>query len=84
VYLGYPHLISQDKGNKFTSNIWSYHKLIDSLMNKLHEHGVNAHLLVEYNTSRFCAYHGVKVERKPRGVINCPLGHKLHSDVMRI
>jgi putative transposase len=23
----------------------------------------------------------VKVERKPRGIINCPLGHKLHSDV---
>ncbi|TRM80521.1 transposase, partial [Sulfolobus sp. D5] len=23
----------------------------------------------------------VKIERKPRRVINCPLGHKLHNDV---
>ena len=23
----------------------------------------------------------VEVERKPRGAINCPLGHRLHSDL---
>ncbi len=51
------------------------------MMNKLHERGVNTCLLVEYNTSRFCAYHGVKVERKPRGAITCPQRLKLHSDV---
>ncbi|AOL17487.1 hypothetical protein BFU36_13060 [Sulfolobus sp. A20] len=38
-------------------------------------------LVVEYNTSKLCAFHGVKIERKPKIVINCPLGHKLHSDV---
>jgi putative transposase len=84
VYLGYPYFISQDKGNKFTVNMWSYRKLIDAIVNKLHEYGIITYLVVEYNTSRFCAYHGVKVERKPRGVINCPFahkGHKLHSDV---
>ena len=37
--------------------------------------------VVEYNTSKYCAYHGVEVTRNPRGVISCPLGHKLHSDL---
>ncbi len=50
-------------------------------MNKLYEYGIRTFLVVEYNTSRFCAYHDVKVDREPRGVINCPFGHKLHSDV---
>jgi len=81
VYLGYFYFISQDKGNKFTSSIWSYRKLIDAIVNKLYEYGIKTYLVVEYNTSRFCAYHGVKVDRKTRGVINCPFGHKLHSDV---
>jgi putative transposase len=81
VYLGYPNFISQDKGNKFTSNIWSYRKLIDALTNKLYEYGIITYLVIEYNTSRLCAYHGVKVDRRPRGVVNCPFGHKLHSDV---
>ncbi len=75
------HFISQDKRNKFTSNIWSYRKLIDAIVNKLYEYGIKTYLVVEYNTSRFCAYHGVKVDRKTRGVVNCPFGHKLHSDV---
>ncbi|MFP3483270.1 MAG: transposase, partial [Caldivirga sp.] len=29
----------------------------------------------------YCAYHGVEVKRHPRGVVNCPKGHKLHSDL---
>ncbi|TRN03990.1 transposase, partial [Sulfolobus sp. F1] len=31
--------------------------------------------------SKLCSFHDVEVVRKPRGVINCPLGHKLHGDV---
>ncbi len=62
-------------------NIWSYRKLIDAIVNKLYEYGIKTYLVVEYNTSRFCAYHDVEVERNPRGVINCPRHHKLHSDV---
>ncbi|QKQ99885.1 transposase [Metallosphaera tengchongensis] len=81
VYLGYPYSISQDKGNKFTSNIWSYRKLVEAITDKLHEYGIKAYLTVEYNTSRLCALHGVVVERKPRGVVSCPLGHRLHSDI---
>jgi len=37
--------------------------------------------VVEYNTSRVCAYHNVEVKRFPRGVVHCPKGHKLHSDL---
>ncbi|AAY79910.1 transposase [Sulfolobus acidocaldarius] len=72
VYLGYPYFISQDKGNKFTVNIWSYRKLIEAIMNKLHEYGIKTFLVVEYNTSRYCAYHDVEVVRKPRGLTSSP------------
>ncbi|MFP3204973.1 MAG: hypothetical protein RXS23_06050 [Metallosphaera yellowstonensis] len=30
------------------------------------------HEVVEYNTSRRCAYHDVHVERSLRGVVHCP------------
>jgi putative transposase len=42
---------------------------------------MNVFEVVEYNTSKYCAYHGVEVKRYPRGVISCPKGHKLHSDL---
>ncbi|MCI2414102.1 MAG: transposase [Candidatus Aramenus sp.] len=60
---------------------------VGALANKFYEHGVKTYLVVEYNTSRFCAYHNVKVGRNPRSVVNChfgrncPFGRKLHSDV---
>jgi putative transposase len=49
-------------------------------VNKLYD-GINTYLVVEYNTSRFCAYHGAEVDRRPRGVVNCPFGRKLHTNV---
>jgi putative transposase len=48
---------------------------------KAQEYGMKVFLVVEYNTSKYCAYHGVEVKRQPRGVINCPMGHKLHADL---
>jgi len=81
IYLGYPFNIAQDKGNKFTVNMWSYRKLMDAIELKVQEYGMKVFEVVEYNTSRYCAYHGVEVERRPRGVVSCPLGHKLHSDL---
>jgi putative transposase len=30
---------------------------------------------------KYCAYHNVEVSRMPRGVVTCPKGHKLHSDL---
>ena len=81
IYLGYPFNIAQDKGNKFTVNLWSYRELMNIIELKAQEYGIRVFEVIEYNTSRICAYHGVEVERGPRGVVNCPLGHKLHSDL---
>jgi len=36
---------------------------------------------LEDGTSRVCAYHGCEVVREPRGLVRCPCGHALHSDV---
>jgi len=81
IYLGYPLNIAQQKGNKFTVNMWSYRKLMEAIELKAQEYGMRVFEVVEYNTSKYCAFHGVEVKRKPRGVIHCPKGHKLHSDL---
>jgi len=81
IYLGYPFNIAQQKGNKFTSNMWSYRKLIEIIELKAQEYGIRVFEVVEYNTSHVCAYHNIEVKRKPRGVVHCPFGHKLHSDL---
>jgi transposase len=81
IYLGYPLNIAQQKGNKFNTNMWSYRKLMEAIELKAQEYGIRVFEVVEYNTSRVCAYHNVEVKRKPRGVIHCPFGHKLHSDL---
>ncbi|MGC8949332.1 MAG: zinc ribbon domain-containing protein, partial [Thermoprotei archaeon] len=81
IYLGYPYDIAQEKGNKFTVNLWSYRKLMDVIELEAQEYGMKVYEVVEYNTSGVCAYHGVEVKRHPRGVISCPFNHKLHSDL---
>jgi len=81
IYMGYPFNIAQDKGNKFTANMWSYRKLMDAIELKAQEYGMKVFEVVEYGTSRYCAYHSVKVKRHPRGAVSCPEGHKLHSDL---
>ncbi len=81
IYLGYPFNIVQERGNKFTVNMWSYRKLMEAIELKAQEYGIRVFIVIEYNTSRYCAYHNVEVKRQPRGVIHCPKGHKLHSDL---
>jgi putative transposase len=81
IYLGYPRDIAQDRGNKLTSNMWSYNKLMRAIELKAQEYGIRVYEVVEYNTSNHCAIHGAKVTRSPRGVVTCPLGHRLHSDL---
>ena len=81
IYLGYLFNIAQDRGNEFTSNLWFYRELMDLIELKAQEYGMKAFEVVEYNTSKYCAYHDVEVKRSPRGVISCPKGHKLHSDL---
>ena len=81
IYIGYPYNISQNKGNKYTVNVWSYRKLIHVIELKAQEYGMKVYEVVEYNTSRLCAFHDVVVKRNPRGVVTCPLNHRLHSDL---
>ena len=81
IYLGYPYNIAQDEGNKFTVNMWLYRMLMNAIELKAQEYGMKVYEVVEYNTSKYCAYHNVEVSRRPRGVVTCPKGHKLHSDL---
>jgi len=81
IYLGYPRDIAQDRGNKLTSNMWRYRELMRAIELKAQEYGIRVYEVVEYNTSNHCAVHGAKVTRGPRGVVTCPLGHRLHSDL---
>jgi len=81
IYLGYPFNIAQERGNKFTVNMWTYRKLMEAIELKAQEYGIKVFIVIEYNTSRYCAYHNVEVKRHPRGVVSCPFGHKLHSDL---
>jgi transposase len=63
IYLGYPFNIAQEKGNKFTVNMWSYRKLINAIELKAQEYGIKVYEVIEYNTSRYCAYHNLEVKR---------------------
>jgi len=63
IYLGYPFDIAQEKGNKFTVNVWSYRKLMDTIELKAQEYGIKVFEAVKYNTSKYCAYHNVEVEK---------------------
>jgi len=81
IYLGYPHDIAQERGNKLTSNLWTYRRLMDAIELKAQEYGIRVYEVEEYSTSNRCAIHGTKVARGPRGVVRCPLGHRLHSDL---
>nr|WP_281086580.1 zinc ribbon domain-containing protein [Caldisphaera lagunensis] len=61
--------------------MWSYSKLFKALLLKAQDYGIKVLKVIEYNTSRVCAFHNVEVERKPQGIITCKMGHKLHSDL---
>jgi putative transposase len=81
VFIGHPLGIAQNKAGKGNTNLWSYKKLIDRLATTLENHGIAVFLINEDNTSKKCAWHRVEVERKPRGLVHCSLGHTVHSDV---
>ncbi|MFP3229101.1 MAG: transposase [Nitrososphaeria archaeon] len=81
IYLGYPHDIARDRGNKLTSNMWTYRKLMDAIELKAQEYGIRVYEVLEYSTSNRCAIHDAEATRGPRGVVTCPLGHRLHSDL---
>jgi len=81
VFIGYPWNISQKKGNKGNTNLWGYGKLVIRLALTLENYGIAAFAVNEDNTSKKCAYHNIDIKREPRGLIRCPHGHTIHSDV---
>jgi putative transposase len=81
LYIGYPLNIARQKGNKLVTNLWSYRKLMEAIELKAQEYGIRVYEVAEYNTSRVCATHGTEAVRATRGVVACPVGHKLHADL---
>jgi putative transposase len=81
VFIGYPWDISQEKPGKGNTNMWSQRKLMLRLATTLENAGIPVFAVSEDGTSRKCAYHKVEVQRKPRGLVTCPHGHTLHSDI---
>jgi putative transposase len=79
--LGYPLGIAQDRPGKGNSNLWSYRKLEMRLATTAENFGIPAFEIPEDNTSKTCARHGCEVQRGPRGLVRCPHGHTMHSDI---
>lgn len=55
IYSGYPpYNIAQERGSKFTVNLWSYRELMDAIELKAREYGMEVFEVVEYNTKILC------------------------------
>jgi putative transposase len=81
VFIGGLRGLAHDKPGKGHSNMWSYRKLKLRLATTLENHGIAAFEIPEDGTSKKCARHGCEVQRKPRGLVRCPLGHVMHADL---
>jgi len=81
VLIGYPWGISQEKPGKGNTNMWSQRRQLLRLAITFENAGIPAFAVSEDGTSRECAYHGCEVVRKPRGLVTCPYGHTMHSDI---
>jgi putative transposase len=79
--LGYPRGIAQDKPGKGNTNVWSYRRLERRIAVAAENRGLPVFKVPEDNTSKKCARHGCEVVRKPRGLVWCPHGHAMHSDL---
>jgi len=81
VFIGGLRGIAHDKPGKGNSNMWSYRRLKQRLATTLENHGIPAFEIPEDGTSKKCARHGCEVQRGPRGLVRCPHGHVMHSDL---
>jgi putative transposase len=79
--LGYPRGVAQDKPGKGNSNVWSYRRLEQRIAVTAENRGIPAFEIPEDGTSKKCARHGCEVVRGPRGLVKCPYGHAMHSDI---
>jgi putative transposase len=81
IYVGYPHNITKDKPYEYNVSFWSYWKLMERIAITAENYGIAVYALDESGTSKHCAYHGIEGQRSPRGLLHCPMGHTIHSDV---
>jgi putative transposase len=81
VFIGHPWGIAQDKPGKGNTNMWGYRRLMLRHATTLENHGIAAFAVREDGTSKTCAWHGCEIQRGPRGLVHCPHGHTVHSDV---
>jgi putative transposase len=81
VFIGGLRGLAHDKPGKGNTNMWSYRKLKQRLAITLENHEIALFEISENGTSRTCARHGCEVVRKPRGLVWCPFGHTIHSDI---
>jgi len=81
VFIGGLRGLAHDKPGKGNSNMWSYRRLKQRLATTLENHGIAAFEIPEDNTSKVCARHGCEVQRGPRGLVRCALGHAMHADL---
>jgi putative transposase len=81
IYVGYPHNIAKDKPTENNVSFWSYWKLMTRIALTAENYGIAVYAVNENNTSQYCAYHGIKGQRSPRGLLHCPMGHIIHSDI---
>ena len=79
--LGYPRGVAQDKPGKGNTNVWSYRRLERRIAVTAGNRGIPVFKIPEDGTSKVCARHGCEVQRGPRGLVRCPHGHVMHSDL---
>jgi len=80
IYIGYPRDIAHNKPAE-NNNAWPYWQTIKEIARAAENYGIAAYLVPEENTSKVCARHGCEVVRGPRGLVRCPYGHAMHSDI---
>jgi putative transposase len=81
VFIGGLRGLAQNKPGKGNSNMWSYRKLERRIAVTLENHGIPVFEIPEDYTSKVCARHSCEMVRKPRGLVWCPYGHTMHSDI---
>jgi len=47
VYLGYPYIVSQESGDKYNIDIWSFRKVVKWLYEVLQEYGIELYIVIE-------------------------------------
>ncbi len=60
LYIGYPHMLSQDSGNGYNTNIWWYRKIALWILDIFREYGVDDDIVPEDYTSKECSIYGIR------------------------